>query len=90
MADERPKVVIIPDDFSYLDPDRPEVMYESDLSDDERQRLAPGLAAMHKRAASGVRLGPPWTIKLEDGSSFTIPAPSPNGDQSDVREADRG
>jgi hypothetical protein len=75
------KAVVVPSNFEFLDPDQPEIRYESDLSDEARQRMAPGLDAMHKRAASGMRLGPPWTITLESCEQFTIPGPDTAADE---------
>lgn len=69
------QVLVVPSDFEFLDPSRPDIRYEQDLTDEEKERMAGELAAMHERiAASGSK--PPWTITFPDGSTETIGTPS--------------
>jgi hypothetical protein len=46
--------------------------------------LAPELEAMHKRAASGMKLGPPWKIRPPDGTEVTFG--EPRGDERTTRQ----
>ncbi len=69
---EKPKpVVTVPDDFSYLDPSRPAVVYEATMTDDEKQRFAVEMEATRARAAKS-SCRPPWTAYLADGTTVTV------------------
>lgn len=70
MADD--KTTYVPADFDYLDPDRPDIVYESDLSDDDKEKYAAEIEAQHARQRDGKTLGPPWTVTLEDGTELTF------------------
>jgi hypothetical protein len=67
--DERKEPVTmdsIPADFDYLDPDRPEVLSEGDLSPQEREQDAVEIRAMHERASRGIM--PPSLSLSQDES----------------------
>ncbi len=62
---------VVPDDFSYLDPDRLQVAYERDMSAEQRERFADAMAATKKRASES-SIQPPYGINLLDGRRITL------------------
>ena len=72
MADEETKALMVPDDFDFLDPDRPEIGYVGDMTPEEQQEAAPLIEKQKALAATGKRLGPPWKVQLEDGTEVTF------------------
>jgi hypothetical protein len=69
-AKKQHEVLDVPDDFSYLDPDRPDITYEKDMTPEERERFAPQIAATKARAAKS-SVQPPFGINLPDGRRIT-------------------
>jgi hypothetical protein len=59
MANDQTKAVYVPDDFSYLDPDRPDIGYQRDLTPEQREQFAPLLQKQQELAASGEKPGFP-------------------------------
>lgn len=49
----------VPSDYEFLDPDRPDIAYESDPTAEERARLATEIKGQRRGAASGPPLDPP-------------------------------
>lgn len=73
--------VYVPSDYEFLDPDRPEIRYESDLTPEERERIGPKLEELRRRNEEhrrrvkeehGIDLGPPWTIRYPDGTEVVV------------------
>jgi hypothetical protein len=80
--DARPMISFIPADYEFLDPARPEIRYESDLSPEERKRMERQLEALRQRAAKA-RVQPPWAIRSPDGPTKT------GGPSAEPRRAQR-
>jgi hypothetical protein len=69
--------------LDFLDPDRPDIRYESDLTPEERERMAPQIEEHERRLAAhrqrvkaeyGIDIGPPWKIRWPDGTISTVGA----------------
>lgn len=79
---EKANPVEVPSDFEFLDPDRPDIGYEGDLTPEEREQMAPQWEKQKQLAASGKPLGPPWKVTLNDGTEVTFGGE--NGDKPDA------
>ena len=67
----KPLTVYVPSDFEFLDPDRPDVVYEKDMTPEERERFAERIAAVKARAAKS-SIQPPYKVHLPDGTEIPV------------------
>lgn len=61
----------VPSDFEFLDPDRSDVVYEKDMTPEERERFAVEMAATKARAAKS-SIQPPFKVHLPDGTEIAV------------------
>jgi hypothetical protein len=69
-TDETKHTLVVPTDFEFLDPDRPEVVYEKDMTPEDRERFASEMEATKTRAAKS-SVKPPYGINLPGGRRIT-------------------
>ncbi len=62
--------MLIPSNFEFLDPDRPDVVYEKDMTPEERERFKVERATTKARQAKS-SIQSPYKICLPDGTKIS-------------------